>query len=70
MADMGAQNEKDTFSTWKYVRPDYVEVKKALNDSKNKMQTAASYQTFRNAWLDGKKEIDRMLYQESSSAAT
>lgn len=64
MADMGAQNEKDAFSTWKYVRPDYVEVKKALNDSKNKMQNAASYQTFRNAWLDGKKEIDRMLYQE------
>lgn len=64
MADMGIQNEDAAFSTWEYVRPDYVKVKKKLDDCKNKMQNAASYQMFRSAWLDVKKEIEHMLYQE------
>ncbi len=52
------------FSTWEYVRPDYAAVKKKINDCKNKMQNAASYPFFRDAWLDVKKEIDYLIYQE------
>lgn len=52
------------FSKWDYVRPDYSEVKKKINACKNNMQSAASYQAFRDAWLDVKKEIEYMVYQE------
>ena len=52
------------FSEWDYVRPDYPEVKKRINDCKSRMQRAASYQAFRDAWLDVKKEIEYMVYQE------
>ena len=52
------------FSEWNYARPDYPKVRKNLNDCKTKMLNAVSYPMFRDAWLDSKKEIDRMLYQE------
>lgn len=37
------------FSTWNYTRPDYEEVKKRINASKNRMLSATSYQMFRDA---------------------
>ena len=52
------------FSEWGYTRPDYSEVKKKVNDCKSKMQNAISYQMFRDAWLDVKKEIEYLEYQE------
>lgn len=52
------------FSKWKYTRPDYSEVKKKINDCKNRMQNAASCQKFCDAWLDVKKEIEYMEFQE------
>ena len=52
------------FSKWDYTRPDYSEVKKKITDCKNKMQSASSYPIFRDAWLDVKKEIDYMIFQE------
>lgn len=52
------------FSAWCYTRPDYSEVKKRINDCKNNMQNAVSYQAFRSVWLDVKKEIEYMVYQE------
>ena len=52
------------FSAWDYTRPDYTEVKKKINDCKIKMQNAISYQMLRDAWLDVKKEIEYMEYQE------
>ncbi len=52
------------FSAWNYTRSDYPEVKKKINDYKNKMQGAASYPVFRDAWLDVKKEIEYMVFLE------
>lgn len=52
------------FSEWVYTRPDYSEVKRKINDCKNKMLKAMSYQMFRDAWLDVKKEVEYMVYQE------
>ena len=52
------------FSKWNYVRPDFSQVKKRINDCKNNMQNAMTYQMFRDAWLDVKKEIEYMVYQE------
>lgn len=52
------------FSEWEYTRPDYEEIRKRINGCKNKMHSAASYQMFCDAWLDVKKEIERMVYQE------
>lgn len=52
------------FSTWNYTRPDYPAVKKKINDCKNRMQSAISYQAFRDAWLDVKKEMEYMIFQE------
>lgn len=52
------------FSTWNYTRPDYEEVKKRINASKNRMLSATSYQMFRDAWLEAKREVDYMVYQE------
>ncbi len=52
------------FSEWSYRRPDYSEIKIKINECKNKMQKAMSYQMFRDAWLDVKKEIECMVYQE------
>lgn len=52
------------FSKWNYVRPDFSQVKKRINDCKNSMQNAMTYQMFRDAWLDVKKEIEYMVYQE------
>ena len=52
------------FSEWGYTRPDYSEVKKKINDCKSKMQNAGSYQMLRDAWLDVKKEMEYMIYQE------
>ena len=46
------------FSKWNYVRPDFSQVKKRINDCKNNMQNAMTYQMFRDAWLDVKKEIE------------
>lgn len=57
-----AENKK--FSTWEYTRPDYSEIKKKISDCKNKMQNAASYQMFRDTWLEVKKELEYMLFQE------
>ena len=54
------------FSEWGYTRPDYSEVKKNINDCKNKMLNAMSYQMFRDAWLDVKKEIEYMEFQEET----
>ncbi|MDE6387572.1 MAG: hypothetical protein K2L82_07180 [Lachnospiraceae bacterium] len=60
------KNKEDDmrFSAWDYTRPDYAEVKKKINDCKNLMQIATSYQMFRDAWLDVKKEIEYMVFQE------
>ena len=52
------------FTEWGYTRPDYSEVKLKIDDCKNKMQNALSYQMFRNAWLDIKKEMEYMTFQE------
>ncbi len=52
------------FSEWSYTRPDYSAVKKKISDCKSKMQNAGSYQMFRDAWMDVKKEIEYMVYQE------
>lgn len=52
------------FSAWNYTRPDYEEVKKRINASKNRMLSATSYQMFRDAWLEVKREVDYMVYQE------
>lgn len=52
------------FSTWKYTRPDYSDVKKKINDCKNRMLNAMSYQGFRDAWLDVKKEVEYLIFQE------
>lgn len=52
------------FSEWSYKRPDYSKVKDKINDCKNKMQKAASYQMFRDSWLDVKKEIECMVFLE------
>jgi len=52
------------FSTWDYIRPAYSEVKKKINDCKNRMRNAMSYQMFRDAWLDVKKEIEYLEFQE------
>ena len=52
------------FSEWSYTRPDYSEIKKKINNCKSKMQNAFSYQMFRDAWLDVKKEIEYMVFQE------
>ena len=60
----GSNTANTKFSTWNYTRPDYSEVKRKINDCKNKMLGAISYQTFRDAWLDVKKEIEYMEYQE------
>lgn len=60
------KNKEDDmkFSEWSYTRPDYPEVKKKMNDCKSRMKNAISYQTFRDAWLDVKKEIEYMVFQE------
>lgn len=52
------------FSEWAYIRPDYSEVKRKINDCKSKMQNAVSCQMFRDAWLDVKNEIEYMVFQE------
>lgn len=52
------------FSKWNYTRPDYSQVKKKISDYRNKIQNATSYQIFRDAWLDVKKEIEYMEFQE------
>lgn len=52
------------FSEWRYTRPDYTAVKEKMNDCKSRMQKAVSYQIFRDAWLDMKKEVEYMVYQE------
>ena len=52
------------FSEWIYTRPDYSEIREKINDCKSRMLNAVSYQMFRDAWLDMKKEIEYMVYQE------
>ena len=52
------------FSEWGYTRPDYSEVKRKVSDCKSKMQSAVSYQMFRDAWLEVKKELEYMEFQE------
>lgn len=52
------------FSRWDYIRPDYLKVKKKINDCKKKMLNATSCQIFRNLWLDVKKEIEYLEFQE------
>lgn len=52
------------FSTWNYTRPDYSKVKKKINECKSKMQNAGSYQLFREVWLDVKKEMEYLEFQE------
>lgn len=54
------------FSEWSYTRPDYSEIKTRICDCKNGMEKAMSYQVFRDAWLDVKKEIDYMEFQEET----
>lgn len=57
-------NWNEKFSVWDYIRPDYSEIKEKIRDCRHRMQNAASYQMFRDAWLDVKKEIEYMVYQE------
>lgn len=45
------------FSEWCYTRPDYSEVKIKIDDCKNKMRKAMSYQMFRDSWLKVKKNL-------------
>ncbi|HBA51155.1 MAG TPA: hypothetical protein DCZ91_25815 [Lachnospiraceae bacterium] len=52
------------FSQWNYTRPDYSQVKKNISDYRNKMQNATSCQMLRDAWLDVKKDIEYMEFQE------
>ncbi len=52
------------FSTWQYTRPDYSEIKKKIGYCKNRMHHATSYQMFRDAWLEVKKELEYMVFQE------
>lgn len=52
------------FSEWSYTRPDYPEVRNKINSYKSKMQNASSYQMFRDAWLNVKKEMEYMEFQE------
>lgn len=52
------------FSEWVYTRPDYLEVKSKINNYKSKMQNASSYQMLRDAWLNIKKEIEYLEFQE------
>ena len=52
------------FSEWNYTRPDYSEIREKINNCKSRMLNAVSYQMFRDAWLDVKKEIEYMVYQE------
>lgn len=52
------------FSKWYYTRPHYSEIKKKLKDCKNRMKTAMSYQMFRDIWLEAKREIEYMEFQE------
>ena len=52
------------FSERSYKRPDYSKVKDKISECKNKMQQAVSYQMFRDSWLDIKKEIEYMVFQE------
>ena len=52
------------FSEWSYTRPDYAETAKKVSACKDRMQRADSYQMFRDAWLDMKKEIEYLEYQE------
>ena len=51
------------FSTWKYTRPDYAEVRERINSCKERMGNAASYEMFREAWLDVKKAIEYSDFQ-------
>lgn len=52
------------FSEWSYTRPDYAETAKKVSTCKDRMQRADSYQMFRDAWLDMKREIEYLEYQE------
>lgn len=52
------------FSKWSYTRPDYVGVMRKIIDCKSKMQSAGSYEAFRDAWLNMKKEIEYLEFQE------
>lgn len=52
------------FSEWTYKRPDYVLVKRKLNEYKKQIQTASSYEELRSVWLGMKSEIEYLEYQE------
>lgn len=52
------------FSEWSYTRPDYAKVKKKIEDCRNRMQNASSCQMFRDAWLEVKRELEYMEFQE------
>lgn len=52
------------FSQWIYKRPDYMSLKKRLNELKKRIQNASSYEELRSAWLEMKSEIEYMEYHE------
>lgn len=52
------------FSKWIYQRPNYLDVKRKLNEYKKRIISAASYEELRSAWLDMKQEIECLEYQE------
>lgn len=52
------------FSEWSYTRPDYSAVRNKITGYKSEMQNASSYQALRDAWLNVKREIEYMGFQE------
>ena len=53
-----------TFSQWIYERPDYESLKNRLRKLKECIQNASSYEELRSAWLEVKREIEYMGYQD------
>ncbi len=52
------------FSSWSYTRPDYAEIRNKIMNYRNEMQNATSYQMLRDVWLNVKKEMEYMEFQE------
>ncbi len=52
------------FSDWSYTRPDYAKIRNKIISYRNEMQNATSYLMLRDAWLNVKKEMEYMGFQE------
>lgn len=52
------------FSEWSYTRPDYSAVRNKITGYKNEMLNASSYRALRDTWLNMKKAIEYMVFQE------